>query len=123
MECSQATGVSVRVILYVCRNNGNWPRDGYNFRFLVNAKSWPCFTYESLEIFRHSTTGHERHGYYITDTITNTETFYPSMQHCVDALGNTSAKALVNYVFDQTRLFRKRYRFREYDPMKYVSYS
>lgn len=123
-EASEMTGVSVRVVLYVCRDNGLIPRNGYSFRFLVNAKWLPIFTAEALEIFKHSDKqGKHSYGVVMTDTLTGEETFYPRIQACAESIGISTANALRNYLYDPERIYAKRYKFHYYNPMDYVTYN
>ncbi len=121
-ECSEATGVSTRVILYHCRDNKILPKNGYNFRFLINANSWPQHTAQCLEIYKYDENGLS--GVVMTDVVSGEEKFFPSIHLCGEWLGLDRDKAegvIQNYITSSKRLYKKQYRLKRYNPLDVIT--
>jgi hypothetical protein len=108
-QSKELFNVSPSIVLDHCRNNKLFPYNGFNFRFLLNSNRWPKHTKRHLEIYRDHPIC-PRDGIVMTDKNTGVETFFTSINKCINIVG--IAKAHLNTLIYNKRLFRKQFGFR-----------
>ena len=115
----EALNVPARIILDHARNNKVLPYQGYNFRYLAFSKSFPAFTDKHIRCFKaqaHLNSKDLSGGVNCLDTSTGEKMFYPSLDICCKELG--IHKDHLQTLFNNKRLFKKRYRVELFDIRK-----
>lgn len=108
-EFSKEFNVPTTIILDHARNNQFKPANGYNFKYLINAHTWPQHTERHLLVYKDYPID-PPDAVVMTDTQTGEETFFTSVKKAVEAVG-IHYDHLRTLTYDK-RLFKKRYAFK-----------
>lgn len=112
---SKEFNVPVTIILDHARNNQFKPANGHNFKYLINASSWPQHTARHLLVYKDYPID-PPDGVVMTDTMTGEETFFTSCKKVVESVGIHLDH--LRTLFHNKRLFKKRYAFRMFNLKK-----
>ena len=108
-QFSREFNVPVTIILDHARNNQFKPAKGYNFKYLINAGTWPQHSEKHLLVYKDYPID-PPDGVVMSDMITGEETFFTSYKKVVENI-DIHVDHLRTLLYDK-RLFKKRYAFR-----------
>lgn len=108
-EFSKEFNVPATIILDHARNNQFKPANGYNFKYLINAHTWPQHTERHLLVYKDYPID-PPDGVVMIDTESGEETFFTSYKKAVEKMGIHPGH--LRTLLHDKRLFKKRYAFK-----------
>lgn len=116
-EFSKEFNVPATIILDHARNNQFKPANGYNFKYLVNAHTWPQHTERHLLVYKDYPID-PPDAVIMTDTQTGKETFFTSYEKAQEATG--IYLGYIRTLAGNGKAFDKRYAFKKFNLKKEI---
>ena len=110
-EFSKEFNVPATIILDHARNNQFKPANGYNFKYLINAHTWPQHTERHLLVYKDYPID-PPDAVIMTDLKTNEETFFTSYEKAQEATG--IYLGYIRSLASNGKAFGKRYVFKKF---------
>lgn len=114
-EFSKEFNVPATIILDHARNNQFKPANGYNFKYLINAHTWPQHTERHLLVYKDYPID-PPDAVIMTDLKTNEETFFTSYEKARKATGIYSE--YIRALATSGKAYGKRYAFKKFNLKK-----
>lgn len=110
-EFSKEFNVPATIILDHARNNQFKPANGYNFKYLINAHTWPQHTERHLLVYKDYPID-PPDGVIMVDTVTGEETFFTSYEKAAEV--TRLYLGYIRILAGNGKVFGKRYAFKKF---------